>query len=91
MKRIRILAAAGVPVAVAAVLTPRFRALAGLSNLGVMFSELGRPADALPATQEAITIRRELAAAPRPSAPLDLSPDPSAAAGTNPALASKSP
>ena len=32
-------------------------------SLGVMFSELGRPADALPATQEAVTIRRELAAA----------------------------
>ena len=31
--------------------------------LGVMFSQLGRPADALPATQEAVTIRRELAAA----------------------------
>ena len=32
-------------------------------SLGVMFSQLGRPADALPATQEAVTIRRELAAA----------------------------
>ena len=32
-------------------------------SLGIMFSQLGRPADALPATQEAVTIRRELAAA----------------------------
>ena len=32
-------------------------------SLGVMFSQLGRPADALPATEEAVTIRRELAAA----------------------------
>jgi tetratricopeptide (TPR) repeat protein len=35
---------------------------ASLSNLGVRFSELGRPAEALPVTQEAVTIRRELAA-----------------------------
>jgi tetratricopeptide (TPR) repeat protein len=34
-----------------------------LDNLGVRFSELGRPADALPATQEAVTTYRELAAA----------------------------
>lgn len=36
---------------------------AALSNLGVRFSELGRPADALPATQEAVALYRELAAA----------------------------
>ena len=34
-----------------------------LSVLGVRFSELGRPADALPVTEEAVAIRRELAAA----------------------------
>ena len=34
-----------------------------LDNLGVRLSELGRPADALPATEEAVTIGRELAAA----------------------------
>ena len=34
-----------------------------LSNLGIPFSELGRPAEALPVTQEAVAIRRELAAA----------------------------
>ena len=38
--------------------------LAGsLNNLGIRFSELGRPADALPVTEEAVTIRRDLAAA----------------------------
>src|SRR6266542_1247072 len=35
---------------------------ASLSNLGASYSELGRPADALPAEQEAVAIRRELAA-----------------------------
>ena len=34
-----------------------------LTNLGIRFSELGRPAEALPVTQEAVAIRRELAAA----------------------------
>jgi hypothetical protein len=34
-----------------------------LSNLGACFAALGRPADALPVTEEAVTIRRELAAA----------------------------
>ena len=34
-----------------------------MSNLGVRFSELGRPAEALPVTDEAVAIRRELAAA----------------------------
>ena len=34
-----------------------------LNNLGVRFSELGRPADALPVTEEAVAIYRELAAA----------------------------
>ena len=34
-----------------------------LQNLGVRFSALGRPADALPVEQEAVTILRELAAA----------------------------
>ena len=34
-----------------------------LTNLGVTFSELGRPADALPVTEEAVAIHRELAAA----------------------------
>ena len=34
-----------------------------LSNLGVTFSELGRPGEALPPTQEAVAIYRELAAA----------------------------
>ena len=34
-----------------------------LSNLGVRFSALGGPADALPAEQEAVAIRRDLAAA----------------------------
>ena len=34
-----------------------------LSNLGIRFSELGRPAEALPVTEEAVTIYRELAAA----------------------------
>ena len=34
-----------------------------LSNLGIRFSELGRPAEALPATEEAVTMYRELAAA----------------------------
>ena len=34
-----------------------------LSNLGTRFTELGRPAEALPATEEAVEIRRELAAA----------------------------
>jgi hypothetical protein len=34
-----------------------------LNSLGVRFSELGRPAEALPVTEEAIAIRRELAAA----------------------------
>lgn len=34
-----------------------------LHNLGVRYSELDRPADALPPTQEAVTIYRELAAA----------------------------
>ena len=41
------------------VFLPRF----WLNNLGVRFSELRRPADALPVTEEAVTIRRELAAA----------------------------
>ena len=34
-----------------------------LTNLGVRFSELGRPAEALPPAQEAVAIHRELAAA----------------------------
>jgi hypothetical protein len=34
-----------------------------LSNLDVRFSALGRPAEALPVTEEAVAIRRELAAA----------------------------
>ena len=34
-----------------------------LTNLGVWFSELGRPADALPVTEEAVALYRELAAA----------------------------
>ncbi|MGV9774253.1 tetratricopeptide repeat protein, partial [Streptosporangium sp. NPDC003464] len=34
-----------------------------LSNLGVRFSALGHPAEALPMTQEAVAIRRELAEA----------------------------
>ena len=34
-----------------------------LNNLGIRLSELGRPADALPVTEEAVAIRRELAAA----------------------------
>jgi tetratricopeptide (TPR) repeat protein len=32
-----------------------------LTNLGVRYSELGRPADALPCAQEAVAIYRELA------------------------------
>jgi hypothetical protein len=35
----------------------------GLTNLGIMFSELGRPADAMTADQEVVGIRRELAVA----------------------------
>jgi hypothetical protein len=34
-----------------------------MTNLGIWFSELGRPAEALTAEQEAVAIRRELAAA----------------------------
>jgi hypothetical protein len=34
-----------------------------LSNLGIQLSEVGRRAEALQATEEAVTIRRELAAA----------------------------
>jgi tetratricopeptide (TPR) repeat protein len=34
-----------------------------LESLGVWFSALGRPADALPVTEESVAIRRELAAA----------------------------
>jgi tetratricopeptide (TPR) repeat protein len=34
-----------------------------LENLGVMFSALGRPADALPVTEEAVAVYRELATA----------------------------
>jgi hypothetical protein len=50
-----------------------------LSNLGVRFSEPGRPADALPAEQEAVAIRRELAAAmpgPLPPQPRHLAVQP---------------
>jgi Tetratricopeptide repeat len=36
---------------------------AALDNLGVRFSELGRPADALPVIEEAVASYRELAAA----------------------------
>ena len=42
---------------------------------GVMLSELGRPADALPPTQEAVTIYRELAP-PTPTATAPTSPAP---------------
>lgn len=34
-----------------------------LSTLGVTLSQLGRPAEALPVTEEAVVIRRELATA----------------------------
>jgi tetratricopeptide (TPR) repeat protein len=49
---------------------------ASLSNLGLRFWELGRPAEALPPTQEAAEIRRELAADPdlyHPALPASLS------------------
>jgi tetratricopeptide (TPR) repeat protein len=36
---------------------------AALNNLSVRFSELGRPAEALPAIEETVTIHRELVAA----------------------------
>ena len=36
---------------------------ASLSNLGIRLSVLGRPADALPVTEEAVAAYRELAAA----------------------------
>ena len=36
---------------------------ASLSNLGIWFSELGRPVEALPVAEEAVAIYRELAAA----------------------------
>jgi hypothetical protein len=39
-----------------------------LNALGTALSQLGRPADALPATEEAVAIRGELAAAQRSSA-----------------------
>jgi tetratricopeptide (TPR) repeat protein len=52
-------------VAAIAVGPDRYRpALAtALSNLGNWYSEVGRPAEALPITQEAVAVYRELAAA----------------------------